>query len=228
MHQVFGIRHHGPGSARSLLQALQQMQPDILLIEGPADADVLLAPMADKTLVPPVAMLVYNPKSLSQSSYFPFADFSPEWQAIQYAIHYSTPVKFIDLPQGIHFSLNIIEKENQQLSALPNENPLEKKSLSKVDRKLYADPLAFVANLAGYSDSERWWEITFEQKVADQEIFPALLELMNALRSEIKSPMPRRELLREAFMRKQIRETIKKGFQKIAVIWIVMVSICRK
>jgi len=218
MHQVFGIRHHGPGSARSLLQALQQMEPDILLIEGPADADALLAPMADKTLLPPVAMLVYNPKSLSQSSYFPFADFSPEWQAIQYAIDQSVPVRFIDLPQGIHFSLNIAEKENQQLSVLPQENPLEKKSLSKEDRKLYADPLAYIANLAGYSDSERWWEVTFEQHAADREIFPALLELMDALRSEIKVPLPRRELLREAFMRKQIRDAIKKGFQKIAVV----------
>ena len=32
--EVFGIRHHGPGSARSLVAALQAYQPDAVLIEG--------------------------------------------------------------------------------------------------------------------------------------------------------------------------------------------------
>jgi hypothetical protein len=40
--EVFGIRHHGPGSARSLVAALIDYQPDVVLIEGPADADPLL------------------------------------------------------------------------------------------------------------------------------------------------------------------------------------------
>ena len=34
---LFGIRHHGPGSARSLLHALEQLEPDCLLVEGPPD-----------------------------------------------------------------------------------------------------------------------------------------------------------------------------------------------
>ena len=34
MIHLFGIRHHGPGSAHSLLNALQQLQPDIILLEG--------------------------------------------------------------------------------------------------------------------------------------------------------------------------------------------------
>ena len=38
----FGIRHHGPGCARSLLQALEQLQPDCLLVEGPPEGEALL------------------------------------------------------------------------------------------------------------------------------------------------------------------------------------------
>ena len=38
MYQLYGIRHHGSGSAKSLKKALQQQQPDCILIEGPADA----------------------------------------------------------------------------------------------------------------------------------------------------------------------------------------------
>ena len=41
--RVFGIRHHGPGSARAVLQALAEFEPDTVLIEGPSDADPVLA-----------------------------------------------------------------------------------------------------------------------------------------------------------------------------------------
>ena len=51
--QVFGIRHHGPGSARSLVAALEEYQPDAVLIEGPADADPLLHWASADTMVPP-------------------------------------------------------------------------------------------------------------------------------------------------------------------------------
>ncbi|MGV9482406.1 DUF5682 family protein, partial [Gordonia aichiensis] len=48
--RVFGIRHHGPGSARSLRQALEEFGPDAILIEGPADADPLVGFVAADTM----------------------------------------------------------------------------------------------------------------------------------------------------------------------------------
>ena len=42
MVRVFGIRHHGPGSAASLRQALRQWQPDSVLVEGPPEGDALI------------------------------------------------------------------------------------------------------------------------------------------------------------------------------------------
>ena len=41
--RVLGVRHHGPGSARALASALEAYRPDCVLVEGPADADDLLA-----------------------------------------------------------------------------------------------------------------------------------------------------------------------------------------
>ena len=41
--RIYGIRHHGPGSARSLLRALDDFAPDAILIEGPADADAMVS-----------------------------------------------------------------------------------------------------------------------------------------------------------------------------------------
>ena len=42
----FGIRHHGPGSARRLMEALDTIVPSVVLIEGPTDASSLLPMLA--------------------------------------------------------------------------------------------------------------------------------------------------------------------------------------
>ena len=55
---VFGIRHHGPGSAHSLKQALKALQPDIVLIEGPPDADDILPIAAQVGMKPLLATLL--------------------------------------------------------------------------------------------------------------------------------------------------------------------------
>ena len=108
--KIYGIRHHGPGSSKSLLKALDEQQPDCLLIEGPPDADALIKHVSNEGLKPPVALLVYNPKDLSQASYYPFADFSPEWQAMQWGLKKGISTTFMDLPIELSFGLN--EKEN--------------------------------------------------------------------------------------------------------------------
>ncbi|MDB5330836.1 MAG: hypothetical protein JWP03_1987, partial [Phycisphaerales bacterium] len=56
---ILGIRHHGPGSARSLLRALDQLNPQCVLIEGPPDADDMISYAARAEMRPPVALLVH-------------------------------------------------------------------------------------------------------------------------------------------------------------------------
>ena len=96
--EVFGIRHHGPGSARSLVAALDAYEPDCVLVEGPADADALLRFVGDEELVPPVALLAYAPEEPRVAAFWPFAGFSPEWQAIRWARRHGVEVAFCDLP----------------------------------------------------------------------------------------------------------------------------------
>jgi len=55
---LFGVRHHGPGCARSLVKALEALQPDCVLIEGPPEADDLLALAGAEGMEPPVALLL--------------------------------------------------------------------------------------------------------------------------------------------------------------------------
>src|SRR5687767_681861 len=97
---VFGIRHHGPGSARTLLAALTRLQPDAILIEGPPDAQDIVELAARDGMEPPLALLVYVADEPQRAVFYPFASFSPEWQAIRFGVARKVPVRFMDLPVG--------------------------------------------------------------------------------------------------------------------------------
>lgn len=199
--RVFGIRHHGPGSARRLLQALEQWQPDAVLIEFPADAKSELLQAGKFQLEPPVALVIYDQQDIQQAYYYPFARFSPEWQALQWAVHNRAAVDAIDLPISHQLAL----RKRPQLIA------------SKTDPQLQRDPLGEMAKLAGYDDREQWWEITFEQVEDDFALFAAINELVGELRAE-GNTSSRETLLREAYMRKVLRKNIKGGYERIAVV----------
>ena len=113
----FGIRHHGPGCARSLLQALEALQPDCLLVEGPPEGESLLPMLQSAELRPPVAMLVYMQDTPSQAAFYPFAEFSPEWQALQWASRNSVVTRFIDLPQTHAMAIELARREALKLAA---------------------------------------------------------------------------------------------------------------
>jgi hypothetical protein len=198
---VFGIRHHGPGSARSLREALRAQNPDVILIEGPPDANDLIALAADAQMSPPVALLIYLPNEPKRAVYYPFAEFSPEWQAIQYGLARNVPVRFIDLPQSHQFALDADNKSDEE-------------------SEIRQDPLRWVAEASGYSDSERWWDHMIEHRRDSTESFKAIMELMSALREEVAkldAPQPREDL-REAYMRQSIRAADREGFERIAVV----------
>ena len=91
---MLGIRHHGPGSARSVRAELASYRPDAVLVEGPADADPLLRYVAEAGMEPPVALLAYAVDAPQVASFWPFAVFSPEWQAIEWATAHGVPVRF--------------------------------------------------------------------------------------------------------------------------------------
>jgi Family of unknown function (DUF5682) len=190
---IFGIRHHGPGSARSLRSALKNLQPDIVLIEGPPEANDLIAFAESKEMKPPVALLVYDPENLQQAAYYPFAVYSPEWQAIQYALSAKIPVRFIDLPVGMRGEL---ERSNSG-----------------------ADPLDWLSKAAGFGEGERYWEYMVEQRRNSTDLFVAILEAMTALRQELANENDDNyDLLREAYMRQCLRQAESEGFQKSAVV----------
>ncbi len=101
---LFGIRHHGPGCARSLRAALQALQPDCLVIEGPAGCESLFAFLGDAELNPPVALLSHSVEDPQLALFHPYAVFSPEWQAMQWANQAGVPIRFMDVPASLSLS----------------------------------------------------------------------------------------------------------------------------
>ena len=73
--RLYGIRHHGPGSARSLREGLAELRPDVVLIEGPPEADGLVGLVRDPAMQPPVALLGYVPGEPKTAAFWPFAVF---------------------------------------------------------------------------------------------------------------------------------------------------------
>ena len=96
--RLLGIRHHGPGSARSVVRALDALQPTVVLVELPADCEASLAWVGNEHLVPPVALLGYVVDHPQRAAFLPFAEFSPEWQAFTWAQPTMWPVRPMDLP----------------------------------------------------------------------------------------------------------------------------------
>ncbi|GGO32279.1 DUF5682 family protein [Deinococcus humi] len=193
---IFPIRHHGPGSARSLAGALETVKPDIVLVEGPADANPVLPFLAREDFKPPVALLGYVGDNPARASFWPFAAFSPEYVAFQWAARSGVAARFMDLPASATLGF---ERDDE------------------VDSDLQTDPLRVLAEAAGYTDFERWWETLVEARGDSGDVFAAVLEVMAAVRAD--APMAvGHEAQREAHMRQIIRAAQKDGFQNIAVV----------
>ena len=284
----FGIRHHGPGCARSLVRAFDALQPDCVLVEGPPEAEGVLAALLSEHMQPPVALLSYCPDEPGRAVYHPFAVFSPEWQALRWALLRQVPVSFIDLPLTHQLAMakereeadkaaeaeveaaaqaaeaeaaeaaetaeatagagdtgkagntekagktenaeNVEEGKNaspvtdaeSNESAVP-ANPVEPAHPAQALDP--GDPLHWLAQASGHADGESWWNHTVEERGDGAELFAAIAEAMTTLRADLGAEAEercphraRRELLREAFMRQRIRDAVKQGHARIAVV----------
>lgn len=207
---LLGVRHHGPGSARAVRAALDEGAPRVVLIEGPPEADALVALAADEGMRPPVALLAHVVDEPGRSAFWPLAEFSPEWVAIKWAAGAGVPVRFMDLPAA--HSLARAEQEAGEPGA-PGDADVD---------AVRIDPLAVLAETAGYDDPERWWEDVVEHRGAGADVFApfdALGEAMGALREEYGTGGHDRDLVREAYMRIQVRTAQREfGADEVAVV----------
>ncbi|KUM96729.1 hypothetical protein AQI88_11255 [Streptomyces cellostaticus] len=246
---LLGVRHHGPGSARAVRAALDAARPGVVLIEGPPEADALIPLAAGPDLRPPVALLAHAVDEPGRSAFWPLAEFSPEWVAIRWALEQGVPARFIDLPathtlawQGEEESLSgpgpadaPMGKEAEAPEGTEGPEPAQNtertedtagpggdEEVEDVEDQVRVDPLAVLAEAAGYDDPERWWEDVVEHRGPGRRDpfapFTALEEAMTALRERYGAGGRSRDLVREAHMRLQVRAARREFGEAVAVV----------
>ncbi|NNN38277.1 hypothetical protein HLK59_49930, partial [Streptomyces sp. S3(2020)] len=225
---LLGVRHHGPGSARAVRAALEGARPRVVLIEGPPEADALIPLAADEDMRPPVALLAHAVDEPGRSTFWPLAEFSPEWVAIRWALEHEVPARFIDLP-----ATHSLAWEGDRGEEAVEERRGEPRGVEVGDGDgasepeaartgLRIDPLAVLAEAAGYDDPERWWEDVVEHRGAGAgDVFAPFVvveEAMGALREAYGSGGHERDLVREAYMRLQVRAAQREFGGGVAVV----------
>jgi pheromone shutdown protein TraB len=279
---ILGIRHHGVGSARNVVEMLEKLKPDLIFVEGPPELDAVTKWVGEKDLKPPVSILCYDVDSPQRASFYPFAEFSPEWQAMLFAKKNNIPVRMMDLPMSISWALqdekrrseaaenagkmtnsslknaknavytegspkcktercsvfsNIYQTEQrsvlsniyqtEQRSVFSNIYQTEQRSVlhsidAEIELPVARDPIGHFAKIAGYDDSEMWWEHNFEQRhIADtaEAHFEAVMLMMSTLREhDVKSALDEENGWREAYMAQQIRQAQREMYENIVVV----------
>jgi hypothetical protein len=232
---LLGVRHHGPGSARAVRAALAAARPRVVLIEGPPEADALIPLAGDEDMRPPVALLAHAVDEPGRSAFWPLAEFSPEWVAIRWALEHDVPARFIDLP-ATHTLAWGRDEEREETTEPEDGTSADGSEEADVPEdtgadvpvsgaEVRVDPLAVLAETAGYDDPERWWEDVVEHRgggAGDKgdpfAPFTVLEEAMGALRETFGTGGHDRDLVREAYMRLQTRAAQREFGDAVAVV----------
>lgn len=201
---VLGIRHHGPGSARSVLAELDRWRPAAVLVEAPADTTAALEWVGHADLVPPVALLGHRPDRPGSAVFAPFASFSPEWCALAWANRHGVPARAIDLPWSA-----TLHDETDETDEADETGGAHEPDGSGTPR---SDPIAALAGAAGRADPEGWWEDVVEHR--GPHAFDAVAEAMVAVRAGLA--VTGREARREAHMRRAIRAAVREVARDVA------------
>ncbi len=223
---VFGVRHLSPMGAWQLRQYLDVERPDLVLIEGLDDAFELLPDVTRKQTQPPIAILAYTDTLPVRTLVYPFARYSPEYQAICWAHEHHVQVEFFDLPSNVFLGLQDAEIERldakrREASEAPpgSEGPKVPVGIPERRQSLYQQ----IAALAGERDYDTFWERHFEHNAAANSYRGSTIELGRSLR-ELEEDEPRwraENLVREAYMRRRVEQAIASGHKPEKIVAVV-------
>ena len=244
MVPVFGVRHLSPMAAWQLRQFLEQIQPKVVLIEGIQDATSLIPDITRRGSVPPIAILAYTTELPVRTLVYPMATYSPEYQAVVWGKENKARVEYFDLPSDVFLGLQsaadrkrIAELEARAKTA---EQESDKAPPTQLDESPEPDEdpptrgapeeswstYARLAELVGEVDYESYWERNFEHNVAPDSYRLSAFEFGRGIRDGERDHVfrPRHHaenLVREAFMRRRIRQVIAEGCPPEKIVAIV-------
>src|SRR4029453_16594643 len=194
---VFGVRHLSPAGAWHLRRYLDQIKPDVVLIEGLSDASELIPQVTRKGTKPPIALLAYTESLPIRTLIYPLARYSPEFQAMCWADEHDAAVAFIDLPSDVFLALQAIEQELRDKLRTRAPDTTEPDQAPTPPPEAPASLYEQYARRAGEPDYETYWERNFEHNIDDDSYRLAAYEFGQSLR-ELEEPPPRISLRRSS------------------------------
>ncbi len=172
---IIGVRHHSPACARLVAARIRERKPAYVLIEGPADFNARI----DELYLPhrlPLAIYSYlSSTSAQRGSWSPFAEHSPEWQALVAAREVGARALFIDLPAW-----------HDALGDLPNRYADTADASDEALSEAYASALAEQLGIEG---RDSLWDHLFESAAeagegADEDLSAHLTQYFEHLRND--------------------------------------------
>ncbi len=149
------IRHHSPACALALSALLEEVRPATVLIEGPVEYADLLPSLQDPRTVPPVALLSLGERT---ASYYPLAEFSPEWVALRWAGEHGAEAVFIDR------SARLREDDDPRSDTRGGARGAVARTLQAERHLARSRSLDALARRLGCRDHDEVWEHLFEDR----------------------------------------------------------------
>ncbi|MBD8498433.1 DUF5682 family protein [Paenibacillus arenosi] len=235
---IFGVRHLSPAGAKHLLDDLDHIRPTAILIEGPSDATSEIRHLTNRVTKPPVAILAFTDELPVRTAMWPFAIYSPEYQAMKWAEENDAMAAFIDLPTAVTLALQSVrsstsakEEVDEASTSLQEQGHGECNAGGTVveERGEESESSIYqrIATLAGEYDYDMYWERYYEHNLNTGAYQEAILSFSAQMRDLSEARERRYEhteyaynAIREAYMRRQIKETIAAGHDpsKIVVV----------
>lgn len=222
---IFGVRHLSPAGAYHLRSFLNEVRPRRILVEGPSDFTELIPDLTSLKVKPPVAVMAYTSQIPILSILYPFAVYSPEYQAILWAQENNCECRFMDLPSGVFLALqDLRERKEQERLLRPEKNDQREKyeddSLSDIYKAL--------DETCGEDSHETFWEHVLERSETPAAYQKGAWEFGRSLREMKSQKMQNMKnnrlslnamfeevetVLREAYMRRQIADALEEGIK---------------
>ena len=195
---IFGVRHFSPAGAYYVREYLDKLKPKIVLIEGPSDFNDLIGEIVGKNVSPPIAIMAYTLEAPIQTIVYPFAEFSPEYQAILWAKENKVECRFCDLPSSIFLGIENAKEKNEEQGESLN---------SFIHRKIdeYSED----------TDSEVFWERVMEQAFDYNAYYSGARDYGKNLRELTLSNTlsDAKNIIREAYMSKVVSDVCGEGYK---------------
>jgi Family of unknown function (DUF5682) len=208
---LFPVRHHSPRAAKCLRNWLETVRPELILVEGPSDAESLIPVITDQESQPPIAILAYSTDGKPQSCMWPFVRYSPEYEALRWAREQGVNARFIDWPSGAALGATrqaAEEAEKKAEAAAASPTPEEASDPEAiVERNTRHQELAERFGLRHFNE---FWDAWFETPAYDPVRFR---EAMTAFADYIAPAADRdpESALRDRIMSEAIEAAIHAG-----------------